>query len=47
MQKAWAAGFCTLVAVRAPTALAVHAARRAGLTLLGFVREDGFDMYSS
>ena len=41
VQKAWAAGFGTLVAVSAPTALAVHAARRAGLTLVGFVRGDG------
>ena len=32
VQKAWAAGFGSLVAVSAPTALAVHAARRAGLT---------------
>ena len=31
VQKAWAAGFSTLVAVSAPTALAVHTARRAGL----------------
>ena len=47
VQKAWAAGFGTLVAVSAPTALAVHAARRAGLTLVGFVRPDGFNVYSS
>ena len=46
VQKAWAAGFGTLVAVSAPTALAVHAARRAGLTLVGFVRADGFNVYS-
>ena len=46
VQKAWAAGFGALVAVSAPTALAVHAARRAGLTLVGFVREDGFNVYS-
>ena len=46
VQKAWAAGFGTLVAVSAPTALAVHAARRAGLALVGFVRPDGFNVYS-
>ncbi len=46
VQKAWAAGFGTLVAVSAPTALAVHAARRAGLTLAGFVRGDGYNRYS-
>jgi FdhD protein len=45
VQKAWAAGFAALVAVSAPTALAVHAARRAGLELVGFVREDGFNRY--
>jgi FdhD protein len=46
VQKAWAAGFGTLVAVSAPTALAVHAARRAGLALVGFVRGDSFNQYS-
>lgn len=46
VQKAWAAGFGSLVAVSAPTALAVHAARRAGLHLVGFVREGGFNVYS-
>ncbi len=35
VQKAWAAGFGTVVAVSAPTALAVDAARRAGLCLVG------------
>ena len=38
VQKAWAAGFRALVAVSAPTSLAVEAARRANLTLVGFVR---------
>ena len=46
VQKAWAGGFGALVAVSAPTALAVHAARRAGLTLVGFVRDDGYNVYS-
>ncbi len=46
VQKAWAAGFGTLVAVSAPTALAVHTARRAGLTLAGFVRQDRLNIYS-
>ena len=35
VQKAWAAGFSALVAVSAPTALAVLAARRANLLLAG------------
>lgn len=46
VQKAWAAGFGTLVAVSAPTSLAVQAARRAGMVLAGFVREDRFNVYS-
>jgi FdhD protein len=46
IQKAWAAGFGTLVAVSAPTALAVHTARRAGLTLAGFVRHDRLNVYA-
>jgi FdhD protein len=46
VQKAWAAGFGTLVSVSAPTALAVQAARRAGMALVGFVRPDGCNVYS-
>jgi FdhD protein len=46
VQKAWAAGFGTLVAVSAPTALAVDAARRAGLVLVGFMRSDRFNVYA-
>jgi FdhD protein len=46
VQKAWAAGFSTLVAVSAPTALAVDAARRANLVLAGFVRGDAFNVYA-
>lgn len=46
VQKAWAAGFSTLIAVSAPTALAVHTARRAGLVLAGFVRADRLNVYA-
>jgi FdhD protein len=46
VQKAWAAGFATLLAVSAPTALAVHAARRAGMTVAGFVRGDSLNVYA-
>lgn len=47
VQKAWAGGFRTLLAVSAPTALAVEAAERAGMRLAGFVRDDGFNLYTS
>ncbi|MGI9644577.1 MAG: formate dehydrogenase accessory sulfurtransferase FdhD [Ilumatobacteraceae bacterium] len=46
VQKAWAGGFAALVAVSAPTALAVDAARRANLLLAGFVRGDAMNIYS-
>ncbi|MFN8023992.1 MAG: formate dehydrogenase accessory sulfurtransferase FdhD [Acidimicrobiales bacterium] len=46
VQKAWAAGFATLVAVSAPTSLAVQTARRAGLRLAGFVRGDRLNVYA-
>lgn len=46
VQKAWAAGFGSVVAVSAPTALAVSTARTAGLTLLGFVRGDRYNVYA-
>ena len=44
--KAWSAGFSTLVAVSAPTSLAVQAARRAGMTLAGFVNGDRMNVYA-
>ncbi len=47
VQKAWAAGLATLLAESAPTALAVESARRAEMTLVGFLRTDGFNVYSS
>ena len=46
VQKAWAGGFSMLVAVSAPTSLAVDAARRAGLVLAGFVRGSTFNVYA-
>jgi FdhD protein len=46
VQKAWAAGFGTLIAVSGPTALAVQTARRAGLTLAGFVRGERLNVYA-
>lgn len=46
VQKAWAAGLSTVVAVSAPTALAVSAARRANMTLVGFARPDSCNVYA-
>ena len=46
VQKAWSAGFPAVVAVSAPTALAVAAARRAGMTLAGFARAGRVNLYA-
>jgi FdhD protein len=46
VHKAWAAGFAAVVAVSAPTALAVQAARHAGLMLAGFVTGDRLNVYA-
>lgn len=46
VQKAWAGGFTALIAVSAPSALAVSTARRAGLTLVGFARGGAGNVYS-
>ncbi len=45
VHKAWAAGFRALVAVSAPTALAVTTAERAGMQLAGFARDGRLTIY--
>lgn len=44
--KALVAGFPAIVAVSAPTSLAVETAEGAGMTLVGFARDQAFTVYS-
>ena len=46
VQKAAVAGAPILAAVSAPSDLAVEAAERLGVTLVGFLRGDGFNVYT-
>ncbi len=45
VQKAARMGASILIAVSAPTALAVRVAAQAGMTLVGVARQDGFEVF--
>ena len=47
VQKALMANIGLMVGVGAPTSLAIDLAKRYNMTLLGFVKEDGFNIYSN
>jgi FdhD protein len=46
VQKAAAIGASVMIAVSAPTALAVRTAEAAGITLVAIARQDGFEIFT-
>jgi len=46
VQKAAMMGAPVLVAISAPTALAIRTADQAGITLIGIARDDGFEVFT-
>ena len=47
VQKALMSNIAVLAGVGAPTSLAIDLAKRFGMTILGFVKKDGFNIYSN
>ena len=47
VQKALMANIGLMVGVGAPTSLAIDLAKRYNMTLLGFVKEESFNIYSN
>jgi FdhD protein len=47
VQKTAAVGAPIIIAVSAPTALAVRLAQSAGITLIGIARSDGFEVFAN